>query len=166
MAETDIKERLARRVSNPTVAAAMLVLDLLDSDHIVPVAERLLDSGYDSPSLRILAGEAAPIASVWLPLFRKAMAELDIPMPTRLQAARVVAREIAKMIIEKELAPQEGADAMWDTLFLIEEFSPEITIFSELAWALDTSPGPKPFPELSRAEIERRIVDEARRFVT
>lgn len=166
MAETDIQDRLARRISNPAVAAAMLVLALLDGDHIVPVAERLIDSGYDSPSLRILAGEVAPIASDWLPLFRKAMGELNVKMPARPEAARIVAREIATMIIEKELAPQEGAQTMWDTLYLIKEFSPEITIFSELAWALDPGPDPKPFPELSKEQVERRIIDEARRIAT
>ena len=166
MTENNIPGRLELRASNPAVAAALLVLELLNSSQISAVAERLLNSGYDSYSLRILAGEAAPVASDWFPVFIKAMAEMRVQMPARLEAARIVAREIAEMIIEKELAPQEGAQSMWETLHLITEFSREITIFAELAWALDPGPDSKPFPELSKEQVERRIIDEARRIAT
>jgi hypothetical protein len=164
MAEKNIQDLLALRASNPAVAAALLVLDLLKSDQISAVADRLLGSGCDSPSLRILAGEAASVASNWLPVFKKAMGELKVQMPGRPEAARIVAREIATIIIENGIAPREGAQAMWDTLHLIKEFSPEITIFEELAWALDSGPDLKPFSELSREQIKRRIIDEARRI--
>ena len=113
----------------------------------------------------MLAGDPIPRASEWAPMFTRAMAELSIEIPPESEAGSVVAREIAQIILNQEVDPRDGAQAMWDLLHGIEEMSPRVTVFEELAWALDSGPDHKPFSDLTRHEVEQRVVEEARQLL-
>ena len=54
-------------------AAAFSVLGLLDSADYPTVASDALGDGYDTPSLRVLAGEVDPIWSEIEPLFNSCL---------------------------------------------------------------------------------------------
>jgi len=163
---TCIKELLAQRVSEPQLVAAMFTLDYIDSFNIMRVVDRLLVAGYEAPSLFALAGELHPVASEWQPLLTKALQELGIPTLSRYDAARVIAREIAKMILERSLSPLEGANLLFSAVFCVEEFRREVTIFDELACALEEPNGErKSFDWLSGEEMEGMVIEEARKLV-
>lgn len=159
-----IIDKIVNKAKNPKLASALVRLDLINSEKISELAFALLANGYDSPALRSLAAEFNPIASDWKPVFNKFMAELETQIPTRFEASRIVAQQIAKMILENEITPKEGAQTIWDTFHLVDGFASEITIFEELAWALDEGPFPKPFSELNREQIENKIFNEAKKL--
>lgn len=158
------KDILTRRVREPTLPAAMFVLGMVDSFNITTIVERLIEYGYDSPALYMIAGEVNPLASEWVPLFKKAMTDLNVEIPTEYQAARRIAKELARMIVDGEITPGDGATAIWNNLFLVKGFTAEITYFDELTWALEAIQDGRPYLELSREDIEKKIIAEAKRL--
>jgi hypothetical protein len=99
------------------VAAALWRLGLLRSDEITGIAYRALESGHDSLSLRILAGETEPILSTVGPLFERALEEVGVPVPSAEDAGRAVARHFASAIVAGTLGPVEGARRIWWDVF-------------------------------------------------
>jgi len=94
-------------------AAAFWQLELLASEDLPLIAANALERGSDSPSLRILAGEAEKVASTVGPLFLRALHELGIPLPAPASAQMTVARFYARKILDGSLSPYEGAYRIW-----------------------------------------------------
>ena len=128
------------------------------------VAEALLHEDHDSSSLRALLTEPALTEADWTPLFKQTMSDLGVSVPSRKEAAQIIAEELGRMIVNKEVPPRIGARTIWELLGNIDEITPGITIFCELDCALDGTGGPKPFSDLSRSLIEQRVIDEARKL--
>lgn len=168
MNRQELVSRILSKERAPEVAVAFFLLDSLTSAQMVAVAERLLVAGYDSPSLRILAGETQPLASECMLLFRRAMSELNIQMPDRLGAVRTVIKAIAQMILDGNLPPQEGAATIVSWVLEFGEADKELgrimASFDLLDIAMEEA-GTGPCQRASRAEVERLIREEARKLV-
>ena len=72
-----------------------------------------LTEGFDSPSLRILAGadlDGSPSPFETSPLFRAALTELGILLPELEVLARLYVREVARQVVGGTLEPRTAAD--------------------------------------------------------
>lgn len=105
---------------DPRIAAARFAMGQLRSDEAIAAANAALDAGVFSESLAGLISEE-PIWSSVGPLFKRAMAELHLPIPSRAQALAIIVRDIAKRMIEGELAPYEGARRIWTEVTNVPE---------------------------------------------
>lgn len=89
----------------------LLAAGTLTGDDLTAWAVYALETGYDSPSLRILAGLASP---TWLseakPYFDRAIAELGIAIPDDEGLLRGYLKVVAQKIVEEEIPPGIGAD--------------------------------------------------------
>ena len=94
---------------NMEVITARWVLDLLPSEEIPKVATEALVEGFDTPSLRIIAGISNPVLSEIKPIFEKALQELQIAKSSREEAALILSRHYAQQIINGIITPYEGA---------------------------------------------------------
>ncbi len=86
----------------------------LPSEQLPEIASDALAEGYDSPSLRTLAGVTNPIMSEVEPLFRKALDELSIPIPDFSDSGKSIALYYAKAIVSGDVSPYEGARTLWN----------------------------------------------------
>jgi hypothetical protein len=72
-----------------------------------------LEAGFDSPSLRLLAGldgEGVVTTSDARPLLDAALGEIGVSTSTLEEAGRLYVREISWSIVRGEVAPRAGAD--------------------------------------------------------
>lgn len=94
------------------------VLVLLQGDQLLSTtaiawATTALVAGFDSPSLRTLAGldlEGQVNAADATPLVEAALSQLGIARPSFEEAARQYLREVAKAIVCGDLAPRPAAE--------------------------------------------------------
>jgi len=94
-------------------AAAFWEMQLLPNDCLPAIATHALAEGYDSPSLRRLAGETETLASTLGPLFTKALTELGVATPDTPSAQMAVAKHYARRILDDSIPPYEGARLIW-----------------------------------------------------
>ena len=104
-------------------AAAFWQLGLLISEELVEIAILALENGYDSRSLRILAGETEIIGSTVDPLFVKALHELGISLPDGASALMTAARVYARKIVDGSMSPHLGARHIGDYVRLWRDVS-------------------------------------------
>ena len=97
----------------PSHCAALLVVGRMESERIPGFAAEWLTDGFDSPALRTLAGVESPIMSEVAPLFRKAMHEIGVDIPTKDEALMMLARDYAGRIIAGSLTAHAGAGLIW-----------------------------------------------------
>lgn len=90
-------------------AIARMSLQLLPVEDLPAIAAEALANEFDSPALRILAGSdpAEPPAALW-ELFSKAVRELGLPFPSRLNAARIVLQSYLRDIAQRKISPVAG----------------------------------------------------------
>jgi len=72
-----------------------------------------LVAGYDSPSIRVLAGmdmAGQPSSSEVTPILEGALRELGVQRPSFNEAARLYVREVATATLAGQLAPQQAAE--------------------------------------------------------
>ena len=86
--------------------------NMFNREDLPAAASNALEEGYDSPSLRLLAGADASDTEYLHTHFARALEELGIPLPTPKEAGMVEARKIAAQIVEREITPLEGARQM------------------------------------------------------
>jgi hypothetical protein len=93
--------------------ASESVLGITRSDALRQVASTALADGWDSPSLRALAGSTAsdPDARV---LFERALSELGLSMPTAREAVMVLAHHVAAKVLQGTITPYEAAQRISD----------------------------------------------------
>jgi hypothetical protein len=102
--------RMLGKGSDLQFAAVYFSLEMLNSDDLMRIAVEALVAGYDSPTLRILAGEneRAGFAELY-PLFKRSLKELQIDIPSEDEAMRQLARYYAEQVTEGEVTPYDGA---------------------------------------------------------
>src|SRR6266496_6140844 len=103
------------------LAAAYWRLGLLRTERLPEIAVETLESGLDSPSLRILAGERNCSMATGGPLFERSLVELGVPLPAHDQAGKQIANHYAAQIVSGELSPRDGAGRISSEVFLSEE---------------------------------------------
>ena len=151
---------------NLSDAASFWQLGLLPSEVLPLIAANALEKGFDSPSLRILAGEMEKVASTVGPLFVMALRELGIPLPAPVSAQMAVARFYAGKIVDGSLSPYEGAYRIWwdvanEAMPAKEENEVwnRLRVFVGLASEYEDNPS-------YRKEYEDQIVQEAKDFLS
>jgi len=103
------------------IEAANIVLGLTITDTLPNVAERALMDGYDSPSLRILAGlTKSEVTEEAIPYFKKALSELGVSLPLKRDAVLLLANQVAKQILQGNIKPYEGAKKIWKLELILE----------------------------------------------
>jgi hypothetical protein len=122
--------------------------------------ERALECGYDSPSLRILAGLGSE--TTWSeaePYFRRAIAELGIVLPTvdeRLR--RLYLRDAAGQMCSREISPAEGLERIHKWVLGPLNHPPDLSHWCFLWEGLD----PASYAQLSETERDALAVAAAK----
>lgn len=141
------------------VAASKVALGLLLSENLADVAVLALEDGCDSPSLRILAGLTAAEADEARAMFDRALAELHGAVPSKRDAVRHLAREIAKEILSGTMGPHDGAKQIWElSLRIPDENLPELDSFVYAASEWEDRPEDRHVFEEGIAAAARELV--------
>jgi hypothetical protein len=138
------------------IAAARLALAKLSSEQAIAAASAALDRGVYSDSLGLLMDQE-PIWSEVGPLFKQALSELSIPIPSRESASRILARESARRIVDGEVTPYEGAREIWWEVANEDGADESLRIYVGLASEWEDAPA-------HRLQYEAMIMEEARRL--
>ena len=74
-------------------------------------AVQALIEGFDSPSLRVLAGESGNNSNLFeiKELLQRTISELGLSLPSENEAAHILIRHWAERIVNGSILPQEGA---------------------------------------------------------
>ncbi|MGD9853152.1 MAG: hypothetical protein AB7T38_18035 [Nitrospirales bacterium] len=135
------------------MAAANLVLGLLDGKNLADIATEALVEGEDSPSLRILAGLLESSSSEEQILLEKAFQELAILKPNRIQAALHLSKEIAGKILEGQLSPYQGAKNIHEISLLVPSEN-ILSLHPFIYWASEWEERPEDHAFMDNAIIE------------
>jgi hypothetical protein len=145
-------------------AAAFWQLELLPSEQLPTIAVSALENGYDSPSLRILAGETERIASTVGPLFVKALHELGIAIPDPASARMTVARYYARKIVDGSISPYQGARHIWRDVAM--KANPTVQKRLEVFVGLESEYEDSSRRKKVQKEIEKSIIQEAKELLS
>ncbi len=166
----------------PVEAYSRFVLRKLRSDEIASLANSWLSNGTFTETLNQLWCEKEPVMSSVGPLFEKAMIELGVERPDRLEAARTIIRATLKRIIQSKIPPDEGAAFLyWDVYLEIsaewpnEKYAGDClgleNIFCWLREIWDCRDGSLIlyYSDLPRSEAEEKfkqhLIDESRKWL-
>lgn len=139
--------------------AAEAALGLGDAERLTRDAVELLTAGFDSPALVALAGLSGDDTSEARALRDRAMAEMSIATPSQREATILLAREVARKIVDGDLPPYDGAERIWSlTLRVHPERIHDLDPFVYAASEWESRPGDRPF-------FENAIMNEARALI-
>jgi hypothetical protein len=92
-------------------------------------------------------------------LFDRALAELGVPIPTRRDAVKQLARATAADVVDERVSPYEGAKYIWKlTLLLADGHMPELDPFIYAASEWEDRPA-------DRSAFDSAIVQEAKELI-
>lgn len=94
-----------------------------------------ISSGFDSPSLRILAGENPKKAGLG-ELFERAIDELGYSFVDKEYAAIYLSRQIAERITAGQIGEYEGVKEIWD---IYDLWNPGTSNISDLLWTFKSA---------------------------
>lgn len=120
---TETKYSLIRNVELP-IGLALYKLELIGSENIPQLAITALDQGYDSSSLRILAGLIPNIDNSWEinDYFKKSLIELGIEELSSGQSCLVLIRYYLQQIIDGTITPFDGLEKIIKKIYYNSEF--------------------------------------------
>jgi hypothetical protein len=98
----------------PNEAYALYILNNLNSNKIVELANTWILTGLFTDSLNDLCWEKDLDMYVVAPMFEKLMEELNISPLTRLEAAKLIIEIILTKIIHKEIEPEVGGSFIYN----------------------------------------------------
>lgn len=122
------------------VAAWRVAAGCLASEYLPQIATEALLRGLDSPALRVLAGQPRGDVRDSADLFRVALDELGIDLPSPDSAQWLLARHTAGQIVAGRISPARGATELWLAYGKVRD-SGDLRIFVGLASMLDDHPG-------------------------
>jgi hypothetical protein len=99
------------------------------SEDLPEVGHRALSAGFDSPSLRNLAGLNAAQHDEARDCFHRALDELCVTRPTRQDAVMRLAREVAQSIVAGSVSAHEGAVRIFELSILADEVDVSLHTF-------------------------------------
>ncbi|WP_442511279.1 hypothetical protein SH528x_002949 [Novipirellula sp. SH528] len=97
----------------PETAIAHYKLGKLSSEEIVKLANSWLEQGLFTDSINLIAMETNPIMSDVGPTLEKAITELDMPIPTKVEAAKIAAKDIIERMVSGKIDLMEGATFLY-----------------------------------------------------
>ena len=108
------------RVMNKDLILAAWSLDLLRSEELPEAAMILMESGFDSPSLRVMAGQQRPTIREVGTLFDDCLTELDLELPAREVAAICLGQFYAGEIVSGRMEAFSGAGKLFELSCRVE----------------------------------------------
>ena len=140
----------------------------LPASDYVDWAVEMLTEGYDSYSLRILAGlERTGSAFEAEDYFLRSARELGLSIPDSRMAVRAYACEIAQEVIAGHLTGQEGVRALY-RICLATEYDRDYLIWLKLDDALDNllaGEHPYPYESATLENFDQVAKQEAEKFI-
>jgi hypothetical protein len=106
------------------IGLALYKLDLISSENMPDLATSALEQGYDSPSLRILAGLIPSLDSSWEinTYLEKALIELNISELSSSMACLILIRYYLQQIIDGDISPFEGLEKVIKNIYYNSQF--------------------------------------------
>ncbi len=139
------------------VLAAELALGYYEALDLAGIAQDLIVEGFDSPSLRLLAGTPREdLRHEGQDLLERSLHELDIELPEHHDAVLTLARDTARRMLEGEVAPYDGALAILGLRDALSEDELRLE-FAYQAYALEYDISTR-----QRRAVEKLILDGAR----
>jgi hypothetical protein len=114
------------KYSSKAFFGKLAMADMLSANDYIDWAADMLGQGYDSPSLRILAGLVDSKGSTFEPehYFQLCVKELSIILPEFKQALRAYALEISSDIIDGNIRPGDGVRVL-SRIYMATDFDPD-----------------------------------------
>lgn len=100
---------MASSSSELALAQARWTLHLLPDSGLPEVATKALLEGFDTPTLRLLAGSEGEEPRRLVDMFQRSMAEVGLDQLNQADAARRYAAFVSRQIVEGRVPPVEGA---------------------------------------------------------
>ena len=104
-------------IENIQVAAAKLVLGIATWEELCQAANRSLDQGQYTLALGNLATLAHPIMAEADPLFRAALRELSVTLPSKDEAIKSLLKYHLTAIANRQVAPREGLQQLMKDVY-------------------------------------------------
>ena len=112
-------------------------MGLLASEEYIDWAGEMLVKGFDSPSLRILAGLNNFTSGFEVEdRFKRSIQELGFELPERQAALRAYSCAVAKRIVAGKQPAKEGLHALYK-IFIASDYAREYSVWLDLDDALD-----------------------------
>lgn len=116
----------------PIEAYALYKLGKLSSDQIVSLANDWLEKYLYTENIDELSMVKNPVMSDVGPIFERAMEELEIKEPSKIEAANTIIHITLKKIVANEIAPDDGASFLyWGVHHEISEVMPDKEYFGD-----------------------------------
>jgi len=152
--------------------SARYVLGEVFTDDLPALAVDVILQGSDSPSLAALAGVTRDTAPAELrDLFEHALAELRIPVPSKLNAGQILKTILAQRVLDGDLSPQVAAREIVSIYHSLHkeikdhQYAGDGFDIANLFGAYHSYDDYHDNPGAARAAIDRTIVEECRRIV-
>jgi len=159
----------------PETAIAHYNLGKLSSEDIVKLADLWLTQGLFTDSINLIAMEKTPVMSDVGPMLENAIAELDLPIPTKVEAAKIASKDVIEKMVSGEIDLVEGANFLyWDIHHAITDELPDETylgtnlgfehIFCWLREVWDCRDGSLLlyYTDLPREQAEQKVLEHLR----
>jgi hypothetical protein len=130
----------------------------MSADQVPGICTDLLVDGYDTPSLRVLAGLTATDGQEVRELLPRVFHEMGMEEPSPIQAAWFLAQSTARDIVSGTVAPSDGARAIGDLGSTFDPLWPSLSIFIGLSSEWDDHPQ-------QRQAYDSDIREEAARLI-
>lgn len=137
---------------------ARVTLDLFEIDELSALANEILQQGYDSVHLWRLATSPNIAREEGSSLFHQGLHETSLPILSRAESARLLAKAVAKNVLTGVTPPYDGAKYVWHVLYTQAPESAELRVFVGLASEYEDD-------ERRRSEYIQDIRDEFRRLL-
>jgi hypothetical protein len=98
---------------NPELAISHYMLGKLTSKSIVGLANSWLENGIYTDSLNFILMETNPVMVDVGPLFESVIKELGLEVPTKVEAAKFVAKDTVQKMVSGEIDLMEGANFLY-----------------------------------------------------
>jgi hypothetical protein len=139
--------------------AEMYVFGTLPVERLPAAAADALEAGFDSRSLRQLAGSDGDDPESIRSLFRRALNELGVRLPSPSEAGLSIARRIAGDIARGSVGPYEGARQIWWKIYT--RFPQLVELRGFVGYASEYEDDPA-----NREDYSRLIVELSKRLLT
>ena len=159
----------------PENAIAHYKLGKLSSEDIVRLADLWLTQGLFTDSINLIAMEKTPMMSYVGPMLENAIGGLELPIPTKVESAKIVAREVIEKMVSGKMDLMEGANFLyWDIHHAITDELPDETyvgtnlgfehIFCWLREVWDCRDGSRLlyYTDLPREQAEQKFMEHLR----
>lgn len=154
-----IHKKMPENLSHLDVVQSMWTLGMISTSSMPDIATDLLVAGFDSPSLRQLAGLTQEELYCAEELFRKTLVECERRNFTIKESVMKYAFFVADEIVSGRESPYEGARKIWKATLKLDE--PNFHELDTFSFAASEYPGR---PE-DQAFFSAEIVKEAKRLL-